>query len=235
MGKSLEEKLNSPFYKYSKRLFDLFLLNIIFILISAGTALVLFFPGLVAFHTVIYNFVNDIDEPVYKTFFQEIKKEWSFCWRLEVLCMSVLLIVGVIVYFDIVYIKKVEYNLIAWFSLVFVGSIFVIAFIVYENLIIFNNYFKDDTFKMMIKKAALISLRKKLLSILNLVIFIAFVVVLYIFPYIVPFISFNAYIYIVEAINKKKFNEIAVEENERALMAENLFLPIVIEEDEDKK
>lgn len=234
MAKTFEQKLNSPFFKYSKRVFDIVALNVIFTVMSALSLMVLFFPGLVALHTVIYNFVNDIDEPVYKTFFLEIKKEWSFCWRVEVVGMSFLLVVAAIVYFDIVYIQKVEYNLIAWFSLVFIISVFIIVFIVYENLMIFNNYFKDDTFFMMIKKAAVISLRKKFLSILNLIIFVVFAVILYLLPYIIPFVSFTVYIYIIEAINRRKFTQIALEENERALMVENLFLPTVVEE-EDKK
>ncbi|MBQ9266077.1 MAG: hypothetical protein IJ186_03325 [Bacilli bacterium] len=234
MAKSFEQKLNSPFYKYSKRVVDLVALNIIFILMSALSLMVLFFPGLVALHTVIFNMVHEKDIPPYKTFFLEIKEEWSFCWRLEVLGMSVLLITGTLIYFDLVYIRATEYNLIAWFSLVFVISVFIILFIVYENLIVFNNYFKDDTFKMMIKKSALISLKRKWMSVLNLIIFIVFGVTLFIFPYIIPFISFTAYIYIVETLSRKRFTEIAVEENERALMAENLFLPMVIEEQDSK-
>ena len=38
-------------------------------------------------------------------------------------------------------------------------------------------YYKDDTFFVMIKKAAVITLRKKLLTFLNLIIFISFVIV----------------------------------------------------------
>ena len=72
--KSFEEKLNSPFYKYSKLAFDLLALNIIFILMSALSLFVLFFPGLISLHKVMNNFVNNIDEKTYRTFFQEIKR-----------------------------------------------------------------------------------------------------------------------------------------------------------------
>ena len=57
--KSFEQKLNSPFFKYSKLVFDILVLNIIFILISLLSLFVLFFPGLVSIHKVMNNFVNN--------------------------------------------------------------------------------------------------------------------------------------------------------------------------------
>ena len=72
--KSFEQKLNSPFFKYSKLAFDILVLNIIFILISLLSLFVLFFPGLVSIHKVMNNFVNNRDLPTYKTYFIEIKK-----------------------------------------------------------------------------------------------------------------------------------------------------------------
>ena len=47
----------------------------------------------------------DNDDNVYKTFFMEIKNQWSFSWRLEILCISIMLIVGTLFYFDIYYIN----------------------------------------------------------------------------------------------------------------------------------
>ena len=93
--------------------------------------------------------------------------------------------------------------------------------------------YKDDTFFVMIKKAAVITLRKKLLTFLNLIIFISFVIVLYLIPFLIPFVSFTFFIYILQSINKKTFTTIAREEYERSLLPENLFLPVV-KEDEEK-
>ena len=233
MKKTFEQKLNSPFYKYSKRIFELIALNIIFCVVSLLSLFVLFFPGLVSLHKIIYNYISDNDDNVYKTFFMEIKNQWSFSWRLEILCISIVLIVGTLFYFDIYYIKHVAYNWIGWFALVFLVSISIVFLSIYFNLMLFNDYYKDDTFFVMIKKAAVITLRKKLLTFLNLIIFISFVIVLYLIPFLIPFVSFTFFIYILQAINKKKFTTIAREEYERTLLVENLFLPVV-KEDEEK-
>lgn len=232
MGKkTLEGKLNSPLYRYSKLAFDLLMLNIIFILVSVLSLFVLFFPSLVSLHTIINNIINDKDdENVYKTFFLEIKRQWSFSWRIEVLGMIILLIIGVIIYFDFVVIVNTKVSYIGYISLCFIIPVFLVLLSIFINLMLFNNYYKDDTFMMMIQKSALISLKKKLLTFINLIIFICFFVILFFIPYIAPFISFSFYIYIIEAINRKAFIEISNNEKERALMVENLFLPMVIEE-----
>ena len=233
MKKTFEQKLNSPFYKYSKRIFELIALNIIFCVVSLLSLFVLFFPGLVSLHKIIYNYISDNDDNVYKTFFMEIKNQWSFSWRLEILCISIVLIVGTLFYFDIYYIKHVAYNWIGWFALVFLVSISIVFLSIYFNLMLFNDYYKEDTFFVMIKKSAVITLRKKLLTFLNLIIFISFVIVLYLIPFLIPFVSFTFFIYILQAINKKTFTTIAREEYERSLLPENLFLPVV-KEDEEK-
>ena len=99
---------------------------------------------------------------------------------------------------------------------------------------LYNSYIKDDTFKMMILKSALITSKKLFKSILNLAILIAFSLILYLFPILIPFFSFSFYIYIIEAINRKMYQTIALEEHERMIQEENLFLPIKVES-EDKE
>lgn len=228
--KSFEEKLNSPFYKYSKLAFDLLALNIIFILMSALSLFVLFFPGLISLHKVMNNFVNNIDEKTYRTFFQEIKRQWSFSWRVSILCWIIIIVLGVIAYVDISIIVNTNQSYLGYGSLIIVVPTFLVLTSIFVNLMLYNNYYDDDTFKVMLKKSSLITLKKKLLTFLNLIIFICFAVLLFFFPFLIPFISFSLYIYIVEAINKKAFIEIANQEKERALKPENLFLPVKVEE-----
>ena len=228
--KSFEEKLNSPFYKYSKLAFDLLALNIIFILMSALSLFVLFFPGLISLHKVMNNFVNNVDEKTYRTFFQEIKRQWSFSWRVSILCWIIIIVLGVIAYVDISIIVNTNQSYLGYGSLIIVVPTFLVLTSIFVNLMLYNNYYDDDTFKVMLKKSSLITLKKKLLTFLNLIIFICFVVLLFFFPFLIPFISFSLYIYIVESINKKEFIEIANQEKERALKPENLFLPVKVEE-----
>lgn len=229
--KSFEQKLNSPFFKYSKLVFDILVLNIIFILISLLSLFVLFFPGLVSIHKVMNNFVNNRDLPTYKTYFLEIKKKWSFTWRLSLLGWTIILILGALVYLDISIIINTTQSYIGYGSLIIIIPVILVFVSILVNLMLYNNYYDDDTFKMMIKKSALITLKKKLLTFLNIIIFVCFVVLLFFFPVLLPFISFSLYIYLVEIINKKEFIEISNQEKERALREENLFLPIKVEDE----
>ena len=118
-----------------------------------------------------------------------------------------------------------------WFSLIFTSAVLIVLVTLFVNLMIFNSYFKNDTFWMMIKKTALITRKKIFKSLLNLFILVSFVVVLYLVPYIIPFLSFSFYIYVVEAINRKMFTELLVEEEKLEVLDENLFLPTSVEEE----
>ena len=228
MAEKFEKRLLNPFFRYMRRLFLLLAVNFIFCVVAAGSAMVLFFPGLISLHTIAYRMVHDEDDHPIKDFFVEIKNQWSFCWRLEILGMSVILIIAAIYYFDYIYKENVAYDLVVWFSFIFISVVLFIVLVIYEELMIYNNYIKNDTFWMMIRKSGLIALKKWKFSILNVIILAAFVIVLYLFPYIIPFISFSLYIYLIEVINRKTFEQIALEELERECLDENLFLPACI-------
>ena len=228
---SFERKLNNPFFKYSKRFFDLIALNVIFCVVSVLSLFVLFVPGLVSLHTIANDMIHDRDRNPYKTFFVEIKSQWMFNWRIALLTMGLLLLFGGIIAGDLIYKELVAFDLFVWFSLIFTSAVLIVLVTLFVNLMIFNSYFKNDTFWMMIKKTALITRKKIFRSLLNLFILISFVVVLYLVPYIIPFLSFSFYIYVVEAINRKLFTELLIEEEKLEVMDENLFLPTNVEEE----
>ena len=230
-----ERALNSPFFKYMNRLFWLFVVNFIFCLVSVLSLLVLFIPGLVSLHTIAYKMIHDEDDvnPVIM-FFKEIKEQWSFSWRLSLLTFAVLFIATSVYYFDILYMEHFGKDLFSWFSIIFMSIVLLVGISIFINLMLYNSYIKDDTFKMMILKSALITSKKLFKSILNLAILIAFSLILYLFPILIPFFSFSFYIYIIEAINRKMYQTIALEEHERMIQEENLFLPIKVES-EDKE
>ena len=227
---SFERKLNNPFFKYSKRFFDLIALNIIFCAVSALSLFVLFIPGLVSLHTITNDMIHDRDKNPYKSFFVEIKNQWMFNWRIALLSMALIILFGGIIAGDIIYKDKVAYDLIVWFSLIFSSAVLIVLVTIFVNLMIFNSYFKNDTFWMMIRKSAVISRKKIFKSILNILILLSFGVVLFLVPYIIPFFSFSFYIYIVEAINRKMFTELLIEEQKQEVMDENLFLPTEVNE-----
>lgn len=227
---SFERKLNNPFFKYSKRFFDLVALNFILCVVSVLSLFVLFVPGLVSLHTIANDMIHDRDKNPYKTFFVEIKNQWMFNWRITLLAMGLLIAFGGIIAGDIIYKDKVAYDLIVWFSFIFSAAVLIVLITLFVNLMIFNSYFKNDTFWMMIRKTALISKKKIFRSILNILILLSFVVIMWLVPYIIPFLSFSFYIYIVEAINRKMFTELLIEEQKQEVMDENLFLPTEVNE-----
>lgn len=156
-------------------------------------------------------------------------------WRLEVLGMVIASIYAVLIYFYYLYIVNYQKDWLVFIPMIFLAVVFIVLIAVLIELLMYNNYIYDDTFKMMIKKSALIARKKILFTFLNLLIFIAFFVGLFFFPYIIPFISFAFYVYIVEAINKRGLTRLLNEEIARSLKPENLFLPIIREANNMKK
>ena len=144
--------------------------------------MVLFFPGLVALHKVANEMVNDEDDHPYRDFFLSFKEQWPFSWRIEVTGMTVLIVAAAIYYFDWVYKEKVSYDIFVWISFIFVSVVLLVLIAIFVHLMIYNNYIKNDTFFMMIKKSAVITSKKILFTLLNTVILACFVIVSYIIP-----------------------------------------------------
>ena len=235
MSEKFERRLLNPFFRACQRFFCLIILNLVFCVMSILSLMVLFFPGLVALHKVANEMVNDEDDHPYRDFFLSFKEQWPFSWRIEVTGMTVLIVAAAIYYFDWVYKEKVSYDIFVWISFIFVSVVLLVLIAIFVHLMIYNNYIKNDTFFMMIKKSAVITSKKILFTLLNTVILACFVIVSYIIPYVIPFISFSFYILIVEAINRHSFQKIAREELERETLAENLFLPIMVKEEKVMK
>lgn len=231
MSEKFERRLLNPFFRFFQRFFCLIALNFVFCVMSITSLMVLFFPGLIALHKIAYQMVHDEDDHPYKDFFLSIGEQWSFGWRMTLLGLGVLLIAGALYYFDFVYKERVGYDLIVWISFIFVSVVLLVLISIFFNLMIFNNYLKNDTFGMMIRKSALITGKHILLTFLNVIFFASFVIVCYLVPYIIPFISFSFYIVIIESINRKTFEKIAIEEAKREVMGENLFLPVLADKE----
>ena len=230
MAEKFEKRLLNPFFIFCQRFFCLIALNFVFCVMSITSLMVLFFPGLIALHKIINQMVHDEDNHPYRDFFLTIGEEWSFGWRMTLLGLGVLIAAGAIYYFDYIYKEKVGYDIFVWISFIFVSVVLLVLISIFFNLMIYNNYIKNDTFGMMIRKSALITAKHPLLTLLNVVFFASVGIVSYLVPYIIPFISFSFLILLIESINRKMFTKIAKEEAERELLAENLFLPVLVKE-----
>lgn len=197
--------------------------------------MVLFFPGLIALHKIVYQMVHDEDDHPYREFFLSIGEQWSFGWRMTLLGLGVLVTVGAIYYFDYLYKEQVAFDLFVWISFIFVSVVLLVLISIFFNLMVYNNYIKNDTFWMMIRKSALITGKHIVLTLLNVAFFAAIAIVSYLVPYIIPFVSFSFLILIIEEINRKTFETIAKEEAEREVLDENLFLPVLVKEGKSMK
>ena len=233
MSSNFERKTTSKWYWSLKIIVDLVIVNFIFTLVSILSLLVLFFPGLVALTTTINKMLSDEEYNPFTTFFEEIKHQWSFMWRLEVLGMSFLLLVGGVAYGYYAYIYNIGYDWMIWIAIIVASVFALVAVIIFLHLLIFNEYFKDDTFKMMIKKASLIARRKLWITLLFVAFLIAIGITSFLLPYIIPFVSFSLLILVNLAISRKTYSQLALEEEERALLPENLFLPEIKKEGEN--
>ena len=231
MSQDFEKKTNSRVFLFLKRIGDTLVLNLIFVLVSALSAFVLFFPGLVALTTCLNKMINYEYYNPFLSFFEEIKNQWSFMWRLEVLCMVTLAVLGGIGYLYYVYIVNYGYTWIIWAAIAIVVSVTIILIIVFLHLLIYNEYFKDDTFFMMIRKSALIARKKPLISLLMFLFLLCDAIATYIIPYISIFISFSLIVILNLLISQNTYKKIYLEEEKRMLLGDNLFLPQVVEED----
>lgn len=234
-NQDFEKKTRSKAYIFFKMVGDTIILNLIFVLTSILSAFVLFFPGLVALTTCINKMISYEYYNPFTSFFEEIKNQWSFMWRLEVLGMSILIALGGIGYLYYAYIVNYGYTWIIWLAIAIMAAVTIIIVIVFLHLLIFNEYFKDDTFFMMIRKSALIARKKPLISFLLFIIFLAMGVVNFLVPFISIFFTFSVLAIINLNIARKTYKKLYMEEEKRMQMGENLFLPAVKEEKDAKE
>ncbi|MGI6714518.1 MAG: hypothetical protein ACOX3K_05710 [Bacilli bacterium] len=221
MSSNFERRTSSRLFFLLKTIADLVILNFIFVVVSLLSALVLFFPGLVALTTCINKMINHQYYNPFTSFFEEIKEQWSLMWRLEILGVLVLLFFAGMSYIYYAYIVNYGYTWWIWAAIAFLSSLLLVSLIILMHLLIFNEFFKDDTFLMMIRKAALIARRRPLISFLMLIFLIAVTAVTYFLPYLALFISFSFLIFINLQVAKKTYQAIYLEEEERLTEAEN--------------
>lgn len=232
MSDKFEKRTSSRAFWLMKMIADILIVNILFVFTSVLSLFVLFFPGLVSLNTVIYRIINNEYYHPFTTFFTEIKAQWSYMWRLELLGMGVLIAFGGLAYGYYAYIQNVGYDWIIWIAIIIAVTFALMLLSVFFHLLIFNEYFKDDTFWMMIRKSAVIARRKIWKTLLMLAFFLCFVVICIIVPYIIPLLPFSLLAFINQHFMRKTYENLVLEEEKRMAIPENLFLPVKVKEEE---
>lgn len=230
MGNKFEQRTSSRAFWLFKMIADLIITNLLFVIVSICSLFVLFFPGLVSLTTVVYKIVNNQYYHPFTTFFSELKVQWSFMWRLEILGMSILIILGGIAYGYYAYITNIGYDWLIWIAILFMVAVSLVLISLLLQLLIYNEYFKDDTFKMMIRKTAVIARKKIWQTILMMCFLICFVVICFIIPYLIPLVPFSTLAFINLHFTRKTYENLVIEEEQRMALPENLFLPAKIDE-----
>lgn len=225
----IDHFVNSGWYIALQRFGYLLLLNILFCLVAALSCLILFFPGLTSLETIAHKMINDEEVSPIKDFFLEIKKQWSYMWRLELLGMGVIAFFGLAIYGYALYLYHYGGDWIVYVSGSFLAALALIVLSLFFVLQLYNTYFYTDTFGMMIRKSGLIARRKIFFTLGNVAIFASFFVVNYFLPYVIPFFSFAFCAYAIEALNHKLFSNLAREEEENLVKEGNTFLPAIME------
>lgn len=230
---------------YLKRFADLTIFNILFVFTSVFSLFILFFPGIISLHTIANRILNN-ENYHFKDFFLEIKIQWSFMWRVALLATGVIIGYSIVIYlmFTFIYNAETLMNNVFivvcfWFALAFFTCLAIILIIWFFHLMIFNSYFKDDTFKMMLLKSALIARKKILISFIAFMVFASIVILSYFVPVIgilgMTFFFFSYFAYFLEAIARKTYTILYQEELKRSMAPENIFYPMVIDDKEKNK
>lgn len=235
MGKSFEKRTKSKWYWSLKIMADLVIVNFIFTIISILSLFVLFFPGIISLTTTVNKILNGEYYNPFTTFFEQIKEQWSFMWRLEVLGMSIILIFALVAYGYYAYIVNFGYDWVIWLAIIIVAVTALVFLVLFLHLVIFNEYFKNDTFFMMIRKAGVIARKKAWLSFLMILFLLAFAVVFFLLPFLIPFIPFSTLALINLSISKKTYTQLALEEQKREILEGNLFMPVVYKDKSTKR
>lgn len=202
-------------YKLSNWLMKLAFLNILWIVFSLlGLVIFGFSPATIAMCAVIRKLGKDQDEPVFKTFLDVYKKEFL---RGNIIGI-ILIMIGLISYFDIQFFKETSHSFLQffYFPFVFLNCIFYLTV-----MYIFPTYVHyNASILQVIKNAFLIMIMNPLSSFYMITgVIIVYLGIIYI-PAIIPFYSVSILALIIMVSATRAFQK--TEQKKSAIALENV-------------
>ena len=209
-----EGKMNGKGYRFLKVAGDLLVLNLEFILCTALSLTILFFPSLFALVSLCKKEKESYVNP-FKDFFIEMKKFMKRGLIYEAIFLPIYALCAYLLYLDYQLIQQGETAFLAWLGLVIlIGFLIAITSSLIE-LPIFYAYFNEEKAWLGYQKAALITRKKVLLVITSWMIILTFLFIFYMFYPLVFFFGIALCCYILVSLSRSVYERLVIEEEKR--------------------
>ena len=209
-----EDKSNKKGYRFLKVAGDIFVLNLEFILISALSLTILFFPSLFALVNLLKNEKESYINP-FKDYFLLIKKYIKLGVKYWICFTPIYLVLSYLIYLDYQLIKENENIMLAWLSLIICFGIVIALTSSIIELPLYITYFDNDKAFDSFQKASLIARKKILLIISSWMIILSFAFIFYMFFPLIFFFGIGLMIYLIVLMSSRVYETLEREEKDR--------------------
>ena len=209
-----EDKSNKKGYRFLKVAGDIFVLNLEFLLVSALSLTILFFPSLFALVNLLKNEKESYINP-FKDYFLLIKKYIKLGVKYWICFTPIYLVLSYLIYLDYQLIKGNENIMLAWLSLIICFGIFIALTSSIIELPLYITYFDNDKAFDSFQKASLIARKKILLIISSWMIILSFAFIFYMFFPLIFFFGIGLMIYLIVLMSSRVYETLEREEKDR--------------------
>lgn len=209
-----EDKSNKKGYRFLKVAGDIFVLNLEFLLVSALSLTILFFPSLFALVNLLKNEKESYINP-FKDYFLLIKKYIKLGVKYWICFTPIYLVLSYLIYLDYQLIKENENIMLAWLSLIICFGIVIALTSSIIELPLYITYFDNDKAFDSFQKASLIARKKILLIISSWMIILSFAFIFYMFFPLIFFFGIGLMIYLIVLMSSRVYETLEREEKDR--------------------
>ena len=209
-----EDKSNKKGYRFLKVAGDIFVLNLEFLLVSALSLTILFFPSLFALVNLLKNEKESYINP-FKDYFLLIKKYIKLGVKYWICFTPIYLVLTYLIYLDYQLIKGNENIMLAWLSLIICFGIVIALTSSIIELPLYITYFDNDKAFDSFQKASLIARKKILLIISSWMIILSFAFIFYMFFPLIFFFGIGLMIYLIVLMSSRVYETLEREEKDR--------------------
>ena len=209
-----EDKSNKKGYRFLKVAGDIFVLNLEFILVSALSLTILFFPSLFALVNLLKSEKGSYINP-FKDYFLLIKKYMKLGIKYWICFIPIYLVLSYLIYLDYQLIKGNENIMLAWLSLIICLGIVIALTSSIIELPLYITYFDNDKAFDSFQKASLIARKKILLIISSWMIILSFAFIFYMFFPLIFFFGVALMIYLIVLMSSRVYETLEREEKDR--------------------
>lgn len=209
-----EDKSNKKGYRFLKVAGDIFVLNLEFLLVSALSLTILFFPSLFALVNLLKNEKESYINP-FKDYFLLIKKYIKLGVKYWICFTPIYLVLSYLIYLDYQLIKGNENIMLAWLSLIICFGIVIALTSSIIELPLYITYFDNDKAFDSFQKASLIARKKILLIISSWMIILSFTFIFYMFFPLIFFFGIGLMIYLIVLMSSRVYETLEREEKDR--------------------